>query len=265
MSCMGLYPSSRLYNLFGWNAFNANKWRAANVLAKIKSWGPAVLGAQEVEKGGSQGYGEVRDEVVDATGLAEAGGSQFFSDSDLEKLESIDYLPLVGGYWMSFAKYRQKSTGVTFLFFNSHWKHYRGLEQAKIVASKVAELRKQHGELPTVLVGDTNQFCKAHDGEAIKYLTGQMGDTPVLFVDAIEHDHGKSFSDRNNPDCRVDFILATKGQWKLVKSFIDRAGMGAGGKASDHAPLMAELVPMPSEKSDDAHSGLFGSFVSAKA
>eukprot|EP00929_Paragymnodinium_shiwhaense_P019999 TRINITY_DN1346_c0_g1_i1.p1 TRINITY_DN1346_c0_g1~~TRINITY_DN1346_c0_g1_i1.p1 ORF type:complete len:433 (+),score=143.99 TRINITY_DN1346_c0_g1_i1:92-1390(+) len=232
------------YNLYGWNAFGTMKWRSKNVLGKIQAWGPSVLGAQEVELGDGKGYATVRDVVVDATGLAEGGGSQFFSEGALEKLESIDYMPLVGGYWLSFAKYKQKATGKTFLFFNSHWKHHVGLKQAKIIAAKVAELRQQHGELPTILVGDTNQFCRAYETKGIKYLKGEYEASPVVFVDAIAQDSGKSFSDKWNPDCRVDFILASKGDWSLVKSFIDRDGMGEFGKASDHAPLMAELVPL---------------------
>jgi len=237
------------YNLYGWNAFNVNKWRSEVILEKIKTWGPAVLGAQEVEMGGSSGYSQVRDAVVEGTGLAEAGGSQFFKDSYLEKLAFEDYIGLVGGYWMSFAKYRVKSTGVTFLFFNSHWKHGHGKAQARIVAKKIVELRKEHGALPTILVGDTNQFCRAYELDGIKYLKGETGNSPIVFVDAVDHDKGKSFSDNNNPNCRVDFILASKGDWSLVQSFIDREGMGSWGSASDHAPIMAELVPKASDSS----------------
>lgn len=71
-----------------------------------------------------------------------------------------------------------------------------------------------------------------------------MGNSPVKFVDAIADDSGKSFTDHRNPDCRVDFILASEDQWELVESYIDREGMGEHGTASDHAALMAELVPV---------------------
>merc|ERR1712032_883585 len=40
------------YNLMGWSSFNAARWRGKNVIRKIADWGPAILGAQEVEKGG---------------------------------------------------------------------------------------------------------------------------------------------------------------------------------------------------------------------
>lgn len=230
------------YNLMGWNAFNQNKWRGDNVLAKIKDWEPAVLGAQEVEKGG-YGYDEVSDTVTVATALEHVGGSQFYNADVIEKHES-SWVNLVKGYWMSMTRFTHKKSGVQFLFFDSHWKHGYGMEQAEIIANAISEKRKKHGNPPTVLVGDTNQFCKAYETSAIKYLKGESGSSPVTFQDVHSDDYGKSFSDNNNPDCRVDFMLASTGQWALVRSFIDREGMGANGKASDHAPLMGELVPI---------------------
>jgi len=230
------------YNLMGWNAFNQNKWRSDNVLAKIKDWEPAVLGAQEVEKGG-YGYEEVSETVTGATALEHVGGSQFYNADELEKHES-SWVNLVKGYWMSMTRFTHKKSGVDFLFFDSHWKHGYGMEQAEIIANAISEERKKYGNPPTVLVGDTNQFCKAYDTSAIKYLKGETGSSPVTFQDVHSDDYGKSFSDNNNPDCRVDFMLASTRQWALVRSFIDREGMGANGKASDHAPLMGELVPI---------------------
>lgn len=73
-------------------------------------------------------------------------------------------------------------------------------------------------------------------------MKGEEGDSPSVFEDVLAHDHGKSFRD-NNPDCRVDLILVSKGDW-FRQSDIDRDGMGANGDASDHAPLMAELTPL---------------------
>jgi len=231
------------YNLMGWNAFNQNIWRGTNVMKKIKAWGPAVLGAQEVEKGGGQGYGEVKDTVTSTTGLDHVGGSQFFKASAVEQHET-GWVNLVSGYWMSWTRYKHKSSGVYFLFFNSHWKHGYGLEQAKMIAAAVNAEREKFGSPPTILVGDTNQFCWAAETEGIKYLKGEIGESPVQFVDAIAQDTARSFSDRNNPNCRIDFIFASAGQWSLVQSSIDREGMGLDGSASDHAALMAELVPL---------------------
>lgn len=232
------------YNLYGWNAFNVNRARSVNVLNKVQAWGPTVLGAQEVEKGG-YGYDEVKGEVMAATGLAHAGGSQFFDGGAVEKLET-SWTNLVGGYWMSMTRFRIKSTGAVFLFFNSHWKHGHGLQQAETVAGAIQAARTQYGPLPTVLVGDTNQFCRGYEGQAWKYLKGEVGSSPVVFDDVM-HDQKKSFSDGNNPDCRVDFILASRGEWQVRQSDVDRDGMGASGTASDHAPLMAELTPITSQ------------------
>jgi endonuclease/exonuclease/phosphatase family metal-dependent hydrolase len=232
------------YNLFGWNAFNANSWRKANVLQKITDWDPDVLGAQEVEMGGSQGYHEVKSDIMRTTGLEHIGGSQFFKSSALEKHETKDF-SLAGGYWMSMTRFKHKKSGSYFLFFNSHWKHGHGMEQAETVANAIHAQREKYDSAPVVLVGDTNQFCDGHDSEAWRYLQGEVvggKSSPVVFEDALANDKEKSFSDSNNPDCRVDLVFVTRGDWTVSESKIDREGMGAGGTASDHAPLMVELA-----------------------
>jgi hypothetical protein len=238
------------YNLFGWNAFNVNSWRKYVVMGKISAWSPAVLGAQEVEKGGSQGYHEVAKDLASETGLEDLGGSQFYNSGALEK-QQTDGTGLKGGYWLTMTRFKHIKSGSYFLFFNSHWKHGHGFAQAKKVASWVQKQREKYNNESAIVVGDTNQFCKAHDTAALKYLLGkhpydgstQKKTSPVLFEDVIDHDRGKSFSNSYNPDCRVDFMLVTKGDWTVRQSDIDRDGMGHHGEASDHAPLMAELLP----------------------
>jgi len=232
------------YNFMGWNAFNQNAWRGENVLSKIKAWNPDVLGAQEVEMGGGRRYDDVRDIVVNSTGLGHAGGSAFFNTSVLERNET-EWFKLDSGYWadywMSMTRYKHITSGAYFLMFNSHWKHGYGMEQATKIVARIHEKRIKHGSPPTLLVGDTNQFCNGHEKDAIKYIKGESGFSPVTFADAIFHDRGRSFGQ----DCRVDFIFASTGQWSWVQAFIDREGMGDDGTASDHAALMAELVPLP--------------------
>ncbi|CAE7198501.1 unnamed protein product [Symbiodinium sp. CCMP2592] len=234
------------YNLMGWSSFNANSWKGENVLGKINSWEPDLLGAQEVEKGG-WGYQEVEELLMSSTGLSFAGGSQFFRPSKLEKLDQ-DWIALVGGYWMSMALYKHLDTGREILFYDSHWKHGYGLQQAETIANKIAADRTKYGSPPTILVGDTNQFCEGPKTEALRYLKGELqgsqGFSPVDLVDVHGEDQGRSFSDDNNPDCRVDFILASQGQWSVVQVAVDRGGMGSWGSASDHAPLIANLIPL---------------------
>merc|ERR1712014_556963 len=124
------------------------------------------------------------------------------------------------------------------------WKHGYGTEQATKVASFIQSKREQFGSLPVELVGDTNQFCNGYEKSAWKYLKGESGDSPIVFEDVLAHDQGKSFSDYNNPDCRVDLILVSQGDWLVQQSDVDRDDMGVDGDASDHAPLMAELIPV---------------------
>merc|ERR1712190_443531 len=238
------------YNLYGWNAFNQHKWKRDNIIDKIKGFGPAVLGAQEVETGGGNGGSYVSEKITSGTGLSgDAGLNQFYDPAVVEALDHEFIIPLVRGYWMSMTRFRHKATNVEFLFFNSHWRHGYGSEQKKIIANAIhAERQKYSSPPPTIFVGDTNQFCMAAELEAIKYLKGEEGDSPVTFTDAIGHDKGSSY----DGGCRIDFILASKGQWLRVDSFIDRDGMGVHGSASDHAALMAELVPVPGDVSPNA-------------
>merc|ERR1712217_508038 len=257
----GLAPPSRLppantsegalkfmsYNLFGWNAFNQHKWKRDNIIDKIKDFGPSVLGAQEVETGGGNGGSYVSEKITSSTGLSGGAGlNQFYDSRVVEALDHEFIIPLVRGYWMSMTRFRHKATNVEFLFFNSHWKHGYGSEQKEIIANAIhAERQKYSSPPPTIFVGDTNQFCMAAELEAIKYLKGEEGDSPVTFTDAMGHDKGSSY----DGGCRIDFILASKGQWLRVDSFIDRDGMGVHGSASDHAALMAELVPISADES----------------
>eukprot|EP00401_Gymnodinium_catenatum_P027656 CAMPEP_0117621604 /NCGR_PEP_ID=MMETSP0784-20121206/87718_1 /TAXON_ID=39447 /ORGANISM="" /LENGTH=455 /DNA_ID=CAMNT_0005425531 /DNA_START=61 /DNA_END=1424 /DNA_ORIENTATION=- len=221
------------YNLMGWNACRCSgtrlPWRGQNIAAKISEWGPAVLGAQEVETGGGSGYKACASCMSANVNLEDAGGSQFF-DTDAVETTGGAWTNLVGGYWMSMTKYKHRKSGAYFLHFNSHWKHGYGMEQAKIVASAIHAERQKHGSPPTLLVGDTNQFCRAYDRSAYRYLTGQITDngvpSPVTFVDVHDDDRGRSFG---SDDCRVDFILASLGQWEFVQASIDRDGMGSGG------------------------------------
>merc|ERR1712054_131835 len=193
--------------------------------------------------------GYVSEKIISATGLsAGAGLNQFFDATVVEALEHKFIIPLVRGYWMSMTRFKHKATNVEFLFFNSHWKHGYGYDQKKIIANAIHEERQKYSSPPpTIFVGDTNQFCMAAELEAIKYLKGEEGDSPVIFVDAIGHDKGSSY----DGGCRIDFILASKGQWLRVDSFIDRDGMGVHGSASDHAALMAELVPVAGDANSD--------------
>jgi len=105
----------------------------------------------------------VSEKVNSETGLvAGAGLNQFFDKSVVEALSHEFIIPLVRGYWMSMTRFRHKASNIEFLFFNSHWKHGYGGEQKKIIAKAIHEERQKYASPPpTILVGDTNQFCMA--------------------------------------------------------------------------------------------------------
>merc|ERR1712176_772880 len=228
------------YNLMGWAGCNSRPDRGANMFEKIYNWDPAVLGAQEVETGGGRGWDACASKISAGANITAGGGSQFFNPDAVEKHENMEREILQGrGYWISMTRYQHKRTQSYFLFFNSHWKHGYGHEQAHEIAKFIGEQRLKYNTEPAILAGDTNQFCRAYDLYAYRYLTGQEGSSPVIFEDVHPNDRGRSFGDGG--DCRVDFILASTGQWSVNSAEIDREGMGQSGWASDHAALKADL------------------------
>lgn len=228
------------YNIMGWASCKYHPDRGVNIFEKIANYNPAVLGAQEVETGGGQGWDECASQVSAAAHLTTGAGSQFFDADVVEQHESMEREILYGmGYWISMTRYRHKRTRDYFLFFNSHWKHGYSHDQAHEVANFISDQRAKYNSAPSILLGDNNQWNRMYDSYAYRYLTGQEGSSPVTFFDAHPHDLGRSFG--HYGDSRVDFILASKGQWSLISSEIDRDGMGENGEASDHAALMAEL------------------------
>merc|ERR1711879_1069104 len=96
-----------------------------------------------------------------------AGLNTFYNSNIVEVLDSEFIIPLVHGYWMSMTRFKHKATDVDFLFFNSHWKHGYGSDQKVIIANAIHEERENRSKYdeppPTILVGDTNQFCMAAD------------------------------------------------------------------------------------------------------
>merc|ERR1712176_1215724 len=228
------------YNVMGWAGCNSRPDRGANIFEKIYNWDPAVLGAQEVETGGGRGWDACASKISAGANMTTGGGSQFFNPDVVEKHESKEREILKGkGYWISLTRYQHKRTQSYFLFFNSHWRHGYGNEQAREVAKFIDEQRNKYNSEPTILVGDTNQFCRAYDLFAYRYLTGKEGSSPVIFSDVHPDDRARSFG--NGGDCRADFILASEGQWSVNSAEIDRDGMGQSGWASDHAALKADL------------------------
>merc|ERR1712048_160154 len=228
------------YNLMGWAGCNSRPDRGDSMFEKVYNWDPAVLGAQEVETGSGRGWDVCASKISAGANITAGGGSQFFNPDAVEPHESKEREILKGkGYWISMTRYQHKQTQSYFLFFNSHWKHGYGQEQAHEVAKFISAQRVKYNSEPSILVGDTNQFCRAYDLYAYRYLTGQEGSSPVIFEDVHSDDRGRSFG--NGGDCRVDFILASRGQWSVNSAEIDRDGMGESGWASDHAALKAEL------------------------
>jgi endonuclease/exonuclease/phosphatase family metal-dependent hydrolase len=233
------------YNLYGWNAFGANSWKAPNILNKMKHYAPDIMGCQEVE--GNANW--IAGDTVDATkgGFAVAGqhaGHAIFYRSNLFNVEdqgafNINEQDQWGLRQLAWVKFLHKPSGQRFLHFNTHWcvcGEPQLFQTAQDVAHWVADVRARFNNPPAMLTGDFNVFGGCQNSKAIRYLTGQPVDgqqSPVVFFDANEG-QGATYG-----GCKIDYVLLT-GEWSVQESLIDRDHRN-GAIGSDHDSLYAKL------------------------
>jgi len=232
------------YNLFGWNAFRKNEWRSKNILKKIRDADPAVLGAQEVERGGGCCHDYVAGKLKMNGRYAYAGGNIFYRPTVVKKRASGNkWVDKSKGRSIGWAKFSVIKTGKEFLFFNTHWHNHGGdhywFTNAQTCAKEISRVRSRYGDLPAVLVGDFNVWTHGGSGaKAIRYLFGKTVDrktSPVKFENAIPNSGQTSYGHV------VDYIMVSRGQWTVVSSRNDMDGCGEHASASDHGALTATL------------------------
>lgn len=145
----------------------------------------------------------------------------------------------------TWAKFKDRKTGKTFYFFNTHFDHVgkeARRESARLLLQKVSELA---GKTPAVVTGDFNAFPT---DEPIQVLIDKSN--PLHLIDAKEISatphYGpvgtfNGFGPKEREDRPIDFIFV-KGPWK-VKKHATLSETWGGRFASDHFAVLAVLNP----------------------
>jgi endonuclease/exonuclease/phosphatase family metal-dependent hydrolase len=248
-----------------------NRWdnRRDAVLFAIRNYDPDLLGMQKVLAAqgddlqkGLPGYGFAGNGRDDGKRGGEFNPVMFKKDR-FELLAS-------GQFWLSptpekpgskgwdsgqirimmWAKLKEKPTGATFLFVNTHWdpkgKNSR-VESAKLMRKLIEEKREG---LPVIITGDfnSNEGSQEH-----KLLT--LGDGKGLqLADAYRIVHPKRLPDEATQNgfmgtkkgSRVDFVFFSP-EWKALAATIDYTQKD-GRFPSDHYAVTAELERQAAKK-----------------
>ena len=241
-----------------------NHWdkRKGMVLDTIRAYDPDLLGMQEVLADQADflqkelpGYGFVGGGRDDGKRGGEYSPIMFKRDR---------YEPLASGqYWLSptpeavgskgwdaalprvmtWAKLKDKSTGVTLMFFNTHWDHVgkvARVESGKLMRRLIEEKRD---DLPVIVTGDFNstedspqyQTLTAGDGAGVKLADAHRVVHPQRQKDEATFNGFKGIREGS----RIDWVLHSP-EWVARGAAIDRTQKD-GRYPSDHYPVTAEL------------------------
>jgi len=231
------------YNMFAWNAIEQNPWKAENMYKAIRHSNPDLMGAQEI---GDHAFTVVThlSEDYKVAGETSAGHAILYRESALTleewsiaELEQTDQWGLRMVEW---AKFTHKATGRQVDHFNTHLCVCDGWEllgSAKTIAATILANRRPGSIL--ILTGDFNVMSDDYENsKAVRYLTGDFEDSPVVFVDTFRVANGDGEDGSTFPGLgKIDYIL-TEAENVVTSAWIDR---GNYGEASDHLPISAVL------------------------
>lgn len=142
---------------------------------------------------------------------------------------------------VTWAKFRDKFSGETFYYFNTHFDH-RGknarLESARLIRAQIARLNP--GKLPVILSGDFNFTPEQAPYNALT-ASGGLRDAGLESMLAV---HGPTstwsgFTFPGVPGRRIDFIFVQH-QLKVMR-YGTLTDSWSGRYPSDHLPVLAEL------------------------
>ena len=238
-----------------------NDWPTRRPVMKacLEATKPDLIGTQE---GLAGQLADLRSDLPEYAMLGQGreGGDKgefmaiFYRRERFELLETKDYwlstTPEVVGSksWNSslprmvtWARFRDKSTGRTFLFVNTHFDHQseeaRG-ESAKLVRRR---LESTPTDQPVLLLGDFNAVAKASAAYATftgdGYLTDLFRTAPVRKGENLGTFHG--YRQANPTGLHIDWLLG-RGGWR-VRSAEVIAFEAKGQHPSDHYPVMVTL------------------------
>lgn len=140
---------------------------------------------------------------------------------------------------VSWAKLKDKTSGLEFYFFNTHFDHIGEVartESAKLIAKKVKEIV---GDKPFFIVGDLNT---TPNSEAYAILNAKFKDS----YETAKKKYGPKYTFNGfliEPDAsrqRIDYIFTSKGIETLKHYVID--GQRGSKYLSDHFPILATAL-----------------------
>lgn len=135
-------------------------------------------------------------------------------------------------------RFRDKSTGVSFLVFNTHLDHM-GKEARKHSASLILEkIDSINGEdLPVILMGDMNA---PPESEPVQVFLGRFGGASAM---ELETGTFNGFNPSHGESIRIDYIFAggglIMGSTNIIRELTD------GRFPSDHFPVVADVTFSP--------------------
>jgi endonuclease/exonuclease/phosphatase family metal-dependent hydrolase len=147
---------------------------------------------------------------------------------------------------VTWAKLKDRSTGGSLVFFNTHWDH-KGV-RARVESGKLMRrLVDEHRDgLPVVVTGD---FNSPETSEQYRALTGTGGGAAVALADTYRQVHPEPSPDEatfhgfkgTRTGKRIDWVLHSP-EWVTKAAAIDRTQKD-GRYPSDHYAVTADLAP----------------------
>jgi endonuclease/exonuclease/phosphatase family metal-dependent hydrolase len=229
--------------------------RLPEIRERIASYAPDLIGLQETDTDA-----DIADIVPPSqyTLVSYHLGSFQYGDAALlfktERFEQLDAgqlwlsphpeLPLALGFrplamirYVNWVLLREKSTGFTFIFVNTHFDNASVNKEpsATLFRERIAALTKG---LPMIVTGDFN--TTANDERYLRF-TG-TNENPPLLRNAYTLAHEPPVNPAQHPDQRIDHILAG-GACKVIAEHwqLDTRPLKKGQLMSDHDPITVQL------------------------
>ncbi|ESS71944.1 endonuclease/exonuclease/phosphatase family protein [Methyloglobulus morosus KoM1] len=229
--------------------------RIPEIRARIASYAPDLLGLQEMETDADIGGIVPLDTYTLVTyhlGSFQYGDSALlFKTSRFEKLDSGQMwlghtpdLPMSLGFsrlamirYVNWVMLREKSTGFTFMFVNTHFDNASKNKEpsATLFRERIASLTKG---LPMIVSGDFNTTA---GNERYRRLMGS-DENPPLLINSFALFNGQIGNQASHPNKLIDHILVGGPcKTEVEQWLVDTRQLKNGQRMSDHNPIFARL------------------------
>jgi len=258
--------SAQTLKLATYNIRYDNKNDTANAWSKRVPYLTKLIRFQDFDVFGTQEvlYNQLQDMAGQLPGYAHVGvgrddGKQAGEFSTIFYKKDKFALLTQGTFWLSptsttpskgwdaalpricsWAQLRDKSTGFTFYFFNTHFDHVgkeARRESAKLILAKVKEMA---GSTPAILTGDFN-IDQRNESYTILSTSGTLKDAyqtaPLVYA---PNGTFNGFDPMRKTDARIDHIFLSPA-FTATRYGILTDTYGGGKTPSDHYPVAVEV------------------------